>query len=156
MKGNDFEGYVADILKANGIRLKQWNQGTTSPEGAYADNELNPDFLVMHKDDRLEYWVECKYRSSLPSKGFDLEYYQLTRYYSLQGKTKKKVLIALGVGGTANAPENFYVIPLDTLMRFKRIGHKFLPNYSLADPRNGFKQHMSDWFHNEVFKKRKN
>ncbi len=33
-KGNLFEGHVADILKANGIRLKQWNQGTTSPEGA--------------------------------------------------------------------------------------------------------------------------
>ncbi len=34
------------ILKANGIRLKQWNQGTTSPEGAFAENELNPDFFV--------------------------------------------------------------------------------------------------------------
>lgn len=48
-KGNLFEGHVADILKANGIRLKQWNQGTTSPEGAFAENELNPDFFVSQK-----------------------------------------------------------------------------------------------------------
>lgn len=152
--GNDFEGYVADILKANGIRLKQWNQGSTSPEGAYAENELNPDFLVAHKEGQnpLEYWVECKYRSNLPNWGFSLEDYQLKRYYSIQGQSKRKIIIALGVGGSPKAPAAFYVIPLDSLYRFKRIGNKYLPNYSISDPRNNFKKHLSDWFYNEVFK----
>ena len=133
---------------------RQWNQGATSPDGAYAENELNPDFLVAHRDDKLEYWVECKYRSSIPPKGFDLEEYQMTRYRSIQGKSRKKVLIALGVGGSPSAPQNFYVIPLDSLVRFKRIGPRFLPNYSLGNPRNGFRQHVYDWFHNEVFRKK--
>ena len=153
-KGNDFEGYMADILKANGMRLKEWNQGTTSPEGAYAENEFNPDFRVVDKDNNLEYWVECKFRSSLPTTGFNLEDNQLSRYHRIQGKTKKKVIIALGVGGSAEAPEKFYIIPVDTLVQFKRVGPKYLPNYSLNNPRNNFKQHVRDWFYEDVFKKK--
>lgn len=154
--GNDFEGFVADMLKANGIALKEWNQGTTSPEGAYAENELNPDFRVIQKSERgsLEYWVECKYRSRLQSEGFMLENYQQERYKSIQGKSKRKILIALGVGGSANSPAQFYVIPLDTLVRFKRVGHKFLPHYVLANPRSNLKSHVEDWFYNDVFKKK--
>lgn len=156
--GNDFEGYIADMLKANSIVLKEWNQGTTSPEGAYAENELNPDFRVIQKSDRgsLEYWVECKYRTRLQREGFRLDDYQLKRYESIQRGSKRKIIIALGVGGSPKAPTNFYLIPLDTISRFKRIGHKFLPHYALENPRENFKSHMGDWFYNEVFKKNKN
>ena len=155
--GNDFEGYVADILKANGIRLKEWNQGTTSPEGAYAENELNPDFFVSQNSENkpLEYWVECKFRSKVPEAGFTLEEYQLNRYKSIQGSSKRKILIALGVGGSPKSPSKFYIIPLDTLVRFKRIGPKFLPHYNMTVPRNNLKDHVNDWFVNEVFKKNK-
>lgn len=153
-KGNDFEGYVADILKANDMRLKEWNQGTSSPDGVYAENEFNPDFRVVDKDKNLEYWVECKFRSSLPPKGFSLEETQLSRYHQIQGKTKKKVLIALGVGGTATEPDRFYIIPVDTLVQYKRIGPGFLPNYSLNNPKINFKKQVRDWFYEEVFQKK--
>lgn len=153
--GNDFEGYIADMLKANSILLKEWNQGTTSPEGAYAENELNPDFRVIQKSERgsIEYWVECKYRSRLQREGFRLEDYQLNRYESIQRSSKRKIIIALGVGGSPKAPSDLYLIPLDTISRFKRIGHKFLPHYALENPRENFKSHMGEWFYNEVFKK---
>lgn len=107
-KGNLFEGHVADILKANGIRLKQWNQGTTSPEGAFAENELNPDFFVSQKSDRgqLDYWIECKYRASLHREGFRLKDYQLSRYESIQRSSKRKIIVALGVGGAPDSPES--------------------------------------------------
>lgn len=152
--GNNFEGFVADILKANGIRLKEWNQGTTSPEGAYAENELNPDFRVIQKSDRgsLEYWIECKYRTRLKREGFRLDDYQQTRYESIQSKSKRKVLIALGVGGSPKSPAIVYLIPLDTLSRFKRIGHKFLPHYAVENPRANLKIYVSNWFYNDVFK----
>ncbi len=155
-KGNLFEGHVADILKANGIRLKQWNQGTTSPEGAFAGNELNPDFFVSQKSDRgqLDYWIECKYRASLHREGFRLEDYQLSRYESIQRSSKRKIVVALGVGGAPDSPEKFYLIPLDTLSRFKRVGHKFLPHYIIENPRQNLRNHMHDWFYNDVFKKK--
>ncbi len=155
--GNDFEGYMADILKANNIILKQWNQGSTSPEGAYAENELNPDFYVSHILNRkpIEYWVECKYRSTLPYNGFTIEDYQLKRYVGIQKNSKRKIIIALGIGGSAKAPNKIYLIPLDTLNRYKRIGHKYLPEYEILNPRTNFGPHISDWFLNEVFKKNK-
>ena len=154
-KGNDFENWMADILKASHFRLLEWNQGTTSPEGAYAKNELNPDFLVLQNagDSDLCYWIECKYRSSLSRKGFYLKDYQLDRYRKIQKKTKCKIVIALGVGGRPDYPDKFYIIPLDTIVAFKRIGHKYLPNYSLDNPRTNFAGHMSSWFFNEVFQK---
>ncbi len=154
-KGNDFEGLMADILKASGLRLLEWNQGATSPGGAYAENELKPDFLV-HQNARgmeLRYWVECKYRSSLPANGFYLKDYQSERYQKIQKESKRKVVVVLGVGGRPDSPDKFYVIPLDTITRFKRVGHKFLPHYNLESPSAKFAGHMSSWFFNEVFKK---
>ncbi len=154
-KGNDFEGLMADILKDSGIRLLEWNQGATSPGGAYAENELKPDFLVCQnaRGMELRYWVECKYRSSLPANGFYLKDYQSERYQKIQKETKRKVVVVLGVGGRPDSPDKFYVIPLDTIARFKRVGHKFLPHYNLESPRANFTGHMSSWFFNEVFKK---
>lgn len=156
-KGNDFEGHFADILKASSCRLLEWNQGATSPGGAYAENELNPDFLVAQnaRGMELKYWVECKYRSTLPKEGFTLKDYQLTRYNDIQKKSKRKVIVALGTGGSSEAPEAIYLIPLDSLTRFKRIGHKYLSNYLLHNPKQNLSSHMESWFFNEVFTKSK-
>lgn len=52
------------------------------------------------------------------------------------------------------SPEKFYLIPLDTLSRFKRVGHKFLPHYIIENPRQNLRNHMHDWFYNDVFKKK--
>lgn len=46
------------------------------------------------------------------------------------------------------SPEKFYLIPLDTLSRFKRVGHKFLPHYIIENPRQNLRNHMHDWFYN--------
>lgn len=155
-KGNDFEGFVADVVKANGLKLKEWNQGTTSPEGHYAENELNPDFKVAHKagDLDLEYWIECKWRSQIPGTGFSIEDYQLKRYKGIQGSSKRKIIIALGVAGAPTSPNRFYLIPLDTLYRYKRIPDKYLSRYLISNPRTQLSGHIRDWFFNDVFKKK--
>lgn len=154
-KGNDFEGYVADILAANGIKLKQWNQGSTSPGGVYAENELNPDFFVEQSAGKspVSYWVECKYRSKIPADGFTLETFQLERYKTIQKDSKRKIVIALGVDGMPSQPARFYVIPLDSVVRFKRIPQTYLDHYEIKEPSTNFAGHISDWFFKEVFKK---
>lgn len=155
-KGNSFEGFVADILKSSSCRLLEWNQGTTSPSGAYGENELNPDFKVLQsaRGSHLKYWLECKYRSDLSSEGFRLDNSQLSRYSGIQSDSHLKVIVALGVGGRPEKPLSVYLIPLDTIMRFKRIGHKFLPNYRLEDPETNFSRHMEEYFFEDVFKKK--
>lgn len=157
MKGNNFEGCFADILKEASCRIIEWNQGATSPNGAYAENELKPDFLVGQKARGLDlrYWVECKFRTSLPKEGFSLKEYQVARYSDIQRDSKQKVVIALGVGGNSGSPDNFYIIPLDSLSRFKRIGHKYLDNYKVSDPVKNFGNHMEVWFFEDVFKNAK-
>lgn len=66
-KGNDFEGYVVDLLSASGVSLKEWNQGTTSPGGTYAENELKPDLFISDSkgSSSLEYWWSVNSRAGL-------------------------------------------------------------------------------------------
>lgn len=147
-KGNSFEEYIAELMDGQGARLIEWNQGITTAGGVYAEDSKKPDFKI--RKGKMEYWLECKYRSSIPSAGFSLEQYQIERYYRHQGATKTKVLIALGVGGSPDSPESLYVIPVEDLYRFKRIPDRYLKDYKV-DP-TGLSRHISDWFIEHVFK----
>lgn len=157
-KGNDFEDYVANILKSNSIRIKEWNKGTVTDEGAFGENALNPDMFVSDKEGKvdLEYWIECKFRSELGREGFLLEEKQVNRYWSIQGASQRKILIALGLGGQAKEPKEFFLIPLDSLKRFKHIPEKYLSHYSVENPRENLKSHVRNYFFQDVFKKKDN
>lgn len=154
-KGNDFEGYVVDLLSASGVSLKEWNQGTTSPGGTYAENELKPDLFISDSkgSSSLEYWVECKYQSRLAQTGFEIEEYQLNRYKKYQGSSRKKVLLAVGIGGESSAPERLYMVPLDSLSRYKHIPQRYLDKYEVT-PHSRLSVHIRDYFFNEVFDKK--
>lgn len=155
-KGNDFEAFTADMLKACGVRIKEWHQGTITDEGAYAEDIFNPDFFLEHKFDgrKLEYWLECKFRSEIPERGFELDEKQIGRYKAKQGESKKKVLIFLGVGGSAKNPNSFYLIPVDSLARYKHIPQKYLEKYRLNSPRQNFNGRIKGYFFEEVFNKK--
>ena len=154
-KGNAFEDYIADMLSDCKLRIKEWNKGTVTDNGAFGENALNPDMFIADNDNKLEYWVECKYRSNVPSGGFQVEDYQLKRYAEKQKATHRKVLIALGVGGRAAQPEKVYIIPVDTIMRYKHIPDKYLSRYQLDSNTPGaIRSHIIDYFHNDVFKRK--
>lgn len=156
-KGNDFEGYVADVMKANAIRLQQWNQGTTSAGGAFAENAKNPDFFVDQKynDSRIEYWVECKYRSSLHDGKFRLEEYQYNRYKEIQKESKRRIMLAVGVGGNPAKPDNVYLIPLSELPKYG-LEASGVESFRLANPGRDFATTVEKYFRENVFRKYKN
>ena len=156
-KGNDFEDFVANILNYNSLTIKEWNKGTVTNEGAFAENALNPDMFVSDPETNinLEYWIECKFRSDLDNGEFKLKDYQTERYSDIQKSSKRKILIALGVGGNASNPEKFYIIPLDSIKRFKHIPDKYLSHYIVVDPKQNIKSHIRNYFFNDVFKKGK-
>lgn len=152
-KGNNFEAYIADELKESGCRLIEWNQGTTTPNGNYAENEFKPDFLIGQKARGLDlaYWVECKYKSKLSKQGFMLEKPQFERYAETQHESRKKILIVLGVGGQSDKPDQIYVIPLDTIKEYKRVGLKYIDHYKT----DNLTESIEDWFFEEVFQKKR-
>lgn len=48
-KRNGFEDFVANLFKDRStFTVLEWNQGQTSSEGVYAENDKNPDFKIEH------------------------------------------------------------------------------------------------------------
>ena len=155
-KGNEYEGYIADILKQNGIVIKEWNQGAVSAEGAMADNALNPDFFVSQNADpiNLEYWIEAKWRRQCDDS-FALKSDQYERYRKKQRESKRKIIVAVGVGGSPSHPESVYFVPLDSMPDGK-ISMSDMRHFYLSNPGRDFAKRMDRWFHKEVFNKKRN
>lgn len=157
LKGDEFEDYVADIFHNNKLRIKEWNKGSVTKAGAFAENALNPDMYIVDEigEPIIEYWAECKFRSNLPELGFALKEYQLNRYKQIQSSSKRKILILLGVGGSPSAPDKFYSIPFDELFKYKRIPQIYLDKYFVENPRYTLRHRIRHYFLNDVFKKYK-
>lgn len=157
-KGNNFEAYVVDVFKhGNKFRILEWHQGATTPNGNYAEDELNPDLKIALPRDGgsdIDFWVECKYRSSI-GNGFQLPKYQLERYKSHQSVTHRKVLVALGLGGESTKPASLYVIPVDSIKDDTPMTEASLANFRIANPHADIRTYIGDYFYQHVFKRSK-
>ena len=156
--GNEFENTVANLFSDRGLfTVLEWNQGQTSSQGVYAENDKNPDFKIkqVFKKSGLTYWVECKYRSKFTDKGFiKISDYQLVRYRGIQGKTHIKIFLAIGVGNSPSKPEKFYLIPLDSVNK-EYIHSDILERYKMDLSGNSVYNWIDWYFENEVFAKSK-
>lgn len=157
-KGNMMEDFVANLFSnSSNITILEWNQGTTSSQGAYGLNELNPDFRIRQKvrdDFDLTYWVECKYRSSFPGDTLSFDQSQIERYRTIQRESRNKIFMAIGKGGAPDQPASFYFIPLDSIKNTD-MAFDNLKKYYIADPENFMEGWIKDYFFNKVFNKNK-
>ncbi|MDE6226897.1 MAG: hypothetical protein K2M63_05215 [Muribaculaceae bacterium] len=153
-KGNDFEEVLANMFRKNKIRILEWNQGTVTKAGAMGENALRPDFFLSQEINGkpVQYWVEAKYRSKI-GEFFFLQDYQFERYKKHQRESKRKIIIAIGVGGIPSSPHSFYFVPLDILEDGK-VSRDVMKTYFLSNPVRDFPGRMERWFLNEVFKKK--
>lgn len=153
-KGNDFEEVLANMFRKNKIRILEWNQGTVTKAGAMGENALRPDFFLSQEINGkpVQYWVEAKYRSKI-GEFFFLQDYQFERYKKHQRESKRKIIIAIGIGGTPSSPHSFYFVPLDILEDGK-VSRDVMKTYFLSNPVRDFPGRMERWFLNEVFKKK--
>lgn len=153
-KGNMFEDYVANLFKdKDTFKVLEWNQGTTSSEGVYAENELNPDFKIeqsCENDFKLTFWVESKFRRSLNNDVFSFDERQLNRYRKIQKESRLKIFLAIGKGEDPSNPSSFYFIPLDSITG-SEINFEALKNYYMNDPSKRLPQWIKDYFFNKVF-----
>lgn len=153
-KGDMFEDYVVNLLADWRLKLLDRTQDKVSSSGVYAESCKNPDLHVQQKrgESKVDYYIECKYRSKWEDNGaVNLEDWQLRRYRDFQHSSHRKVLIALGVGGTPSKPQTFMIVPLDSIKsdRIRRIDTK----YCVTPTSDGLVGYVNSYFNN-VFNKK--
>lgn len=116
-KGNSFEDFVVNLLADWRFKLLDRTQDAVSSAGVVAESCKNPDLHVQQKrgNGEIDYYIECKYRSNWNNGKVTFKDWQINRYRQFQKENRRKVLFALGVGGTASSPATFMLVPLDSI-----------------------------------------
>lgn len=150
MKGRLFEGFVVR-LTSDSSRFTRLNWSSDKfVDGIFSLDTLMPDLHLRHRLDfgSVEYYVECKYRSSLPDGILDITS-QLKRYHRLISVNRRvELFIAIGLGGYPAEPEHFYMIP-SRLIRKDEVIH--IDHYTKClCPQNpeGFHNYINRFFVN--------
>lgn len=154
MKGRQFEELVVSFLADKSIyRLLAWRSDKIV-DGIYAAENLLPDLLIKQRigEVEVEYFVECKYRSSWDSNGkVDLSK-QFLRYRNFAKDSGKELFIALGVSGTPDKPEVFYLIPGRMFNYYHNVPKdRFTP--CICEPTaDAYYKYVCHYFNKRVFK----
>lgn len=136
VKGNNFEDFVANLLADWRLSLITRTRDDASSAGVVPESSLNPDLHVRQKRNQgsIDYYLECKYRSKWDDGVVKFEKWQIDRYHEFQRKENRKVIIALGVGGSPSKPQTFMLVPLDSVRNqtIRKIDTKYVvqPNPS--------------------------
>jgi len=76
-----------------------------------------PDFIVKYKPNGEEFYLKCKFRTSLYQGHFDwAREDQLDSYKEFAEENEKPVYFALGLGGCADDPDRVYIMPLEAML----------------------------------------
>ena len=112
-KGRKFEEFVVSLCSDKScFTLLSWRSDKSTRE-LYPIDNLMPDLYLRHRsnDGNVEFYIECKYRSSLADDMLDIGC-QLDRYRQMISENANhNFFIALGLGGHPSTPETFYLIP---------------------------------------------
>lgn len=154
IKGQQFEELVVSFLADKSIfQLLAWRSDKIVND-IYAAENLLPDLEIKQRigNVEVEYFVECKFRSSWNSNNkIDLSK-QFLRYRKFAKDNGKELFIALGVGGTANKPDVFYMIPSRMFNHYHDVPKdRFKP--CLCEPNaDAYQKYVSHYFKTRVFK----
>lgn len=153
-KGNQFEDFVADLLADWRVKLLDRTQDRMSPAGVVAESSKNPDFHISQKRGKttIDYYIECKYLSHWNDDKIQFEKWQIDRYKEFQKDQRRKVLIALGVGGTPTNPQTFMLVPIDSI--HKGTVRKIDTRFAITPTTDNFVRYMNNYF-TAVFSKSK-
>lgn len=153
--GNAFENFIANLFTDKStFTVLEWNQGTTSTRGVYAENDKNPDFRIKQtfRKSGLEYWVECKYRTLHDDGMILIKKYQLDRYRGIQRSSRIKIFMAIGVGQDPGNPDTIYIVPLDSI-KDENIRLDDISRFKVAKNGAAFSNYIQNYFCKHVFRK---
>ena len=117
LKGREFEDFVLELFNVHSdgdLVLKEW-RGDKSLGEVFPESNRDPDFLFEHEGRGIA--AECKWRNRINLKILDeMLLDDQIKVYKDYGKRKKvPVVIVLGIGGEPCAPEEVFVIPIDSV-----------------------------------------
>lgn len=151
-KGDSFENFVCNLLADWRLKLLDRTQDKVSTAGVVAESSKNPDLHIQQKRGNadIDYYIECKYRSRWNDGIISFEEWQINRYRQFQRENRRKVILAIGVGGSPSAPATLMLVPLDSL---KNNGvRKIDTQYVISANSDALVEYMNNYF-NTVFKK---
>ena len=155
-KGRRFEEFVVSLISDKSLfKLLAWRSdkivGST-----YAAENLYPDLHIRHQTPWgvVEYFIECKYRSSWDKDGnVDLSN-QFLRYRNYAKEHGCELFIAIGVGGVPSNPDKFLIISSRMIDLSKTINkNRFTPCVCDKTP-EGFNAYICNYFDKRVFASR--
>lgn len=154
IKGRKFEDFVVSLMRDKSkFTLLSW-RGDKISDGIYAKENLMPDLYVRQKLARqtVEYFVECKYRTSWGSENcIDLSG-QFLRYRRYAAKMSVELFIAIGVGGTPSNPEEFFIVPGRMMGFDKKVAKgRFIPCHC-AKSSVAFSNYINHYYERRVFR----
>ncbi len=122
-KGTEFEQFVVQRFSKKYFTVKSWT-GDKGVDGRYAESNKDPDLVMELKlhGKRYNFAVECKWRNSYYNQGIEFaSTEQLERYRNYATTSSLDVYLAVGVGGSPAAPDEFFILPLN------QVKSNFLP-----------------------------
>ena len=98
--------------------------------------------VFRHRSSDTKFAVECKYHSKWEINGNApqiewAEEHNIENYLQFSEERKMDVVIIIGIGGTAEKPDEVYAAPLHALKKFTYARKKYLEQFRLTDP-NGY------------------
>lgn len=139
-KGRAFEEWVVHRLPQGLFALKDWRGDKVSAQGRYAESNGKPDFEVDLKlgPKRYPFAVEGKWRQGFRDGTLSFsDPEQLTRYRDYARETGRPVFLAIGLGGTPDAPAELFIVPL-TDARTGTMNVSALKDYKQSMSRTAF------------------
>lgn len=146
-KGDQFERYIVSKLDQRYIRCRSW-ASDKSYNGIFSLRDLNPDLFLDYraKQDHkpFKFAIECKYRSSYFKGKISINEYQLKRYKKFASIKRRKVFIAIGVGGAPFSPNEVFIVPLQDVKN-NELKKSFLNQYKRVDPNKKLFFNLKDY-----------
>jgi len=118
-KGDAFERYVVRNFNRRYFTLQEW-RGDKYVDGIYAVSNHFPDleivFTLPSQNIKDTFAIECKWRSGWQGKSIQwADDFQVAHYKEYAQRLGIPVFVVIGLGGTPDAPEHVYCIPLEAM-----------------------------------------
>ena len=100
--------------------------------------------VFRHRSSDTKFAVECKYRSKWEINGNApqiewAEEHNIANYLQFSEERKMDVVIIIGIGGTAEKPEEVYAAPLNALKKYTIARKNYLQQFKLTNTKSNFR-----------------